>query len=42
MIQNEPKENMKKLLKKVLEIDGVSTRQLARVTGIPIHIIWRL
>jgi hypothetical protein len=39
MIQNEPKDKMIKMLKKILKHDGVSTRQLSRVTGIPTNII---
>jgi len=42
MIQNEPWEYIEKLLRKILRIEGVSTRQLARVTGIPVNKIWKL
>ena len=42
MIQNEPRERKKQLLKKALTIEGVSTRQLARVTGVSVNIIWNL
>jgi len=42
MIKNEPKESMKKLLRSILETNGVSTRQLSRVTGISTGIIWKL
>jgi putative transposase len=42
MIQNEPKERMKEMLKEILKIDGISTRQLARVTGISKNTIWRI
>ena len=42
MIQNEAREKMQGLLMKILEIEGVSTRQLARITGISTNIIWRL
>ncbi|MEL7567512.1 MAG: transposase [Dehalobacterium sp.] len=42
MIQNEPKETKKKILKEILKIEGVSTRQLARVTGISPNVIWTL
>lgn len=42
MIQNESKEKMKTILKKVLDIEGTSTRQLSRVTGISVNIIWKL
>ncbi|OQB24679.1 MAG: Transposase IS200 like protein [Firmicutes bacterium ADurb.Bin182] len=42
MIQNEPKDKMMKILRQILKYDGVSTRQLSRVTGIPTHIIWKM
>ena len=42
MIQNEPRDKMESILKIILEIDGVSTRQLSRVTGVPTNIIWKL
>jgi len=43
MIQNEPRDKMEQLLKRILEeIEGVSTRQLSRVTGVSMNIIWRL
>jgi len=42
MIQNEPKKAIESLLKRILEIDGISTRQVSRVTGIPANIIWKL
>jgi REP element-mobilizing transposase RayT len=42
MIQNEPKDKMIKMLKQILKYNGVSTRQLSRVTGIPTHIIWKM
>jgi hypothetical protein len=42
MIQNEPKDKMIKMLRQILKYDGVSTRQLSRVTGIPTHIIWKM
>ena len=42
MIQNEARGKMQGLLRKILEIEGVSTRQLARITGISTNIIWRL
>jgi len=42
MIQNEPRDKMQELLRKILKIEGVSTRQLARITGISANIIWRL
>jgi len=42
MIQNESKEAMKRLLCEALKIEGVTTRQLSRVTGISVNTIWRL
>ncbi|OQB21182.1 MAG: Transposase IS200 like protein [Firmicutes bacterium ADurb.Bin182] len=42
MIQNEPKGKMIKILKQILKYDGVSTRQLSRVTGIPVNFIWKM
>ncbi len=42
MIQNEPKARMEILLRKILDIEGVSARQLARVTGISVNFIWKL
>jgi len=42
MIQNEPKKARNELLRRALEIDGVTTRQLSRVTGISANIIWAL
>ena len=42
MIQNEPREKMEELLRKMLKTDGLSTRQLSRVTGVSTNIIWRL
>ena len=42
MIQNEPKKARNELLRDALGIDGVSTRQLSRVTGISANIIWAL
>lgn len=41
MIQNETKDKMIKMLKQILKYDGVSPRQLSRITEIPTHIIWR-
>ncbi|AKL96519.1 transposase [Clostridium aceticum] len=41
-LQNEPKEKKQIILKKALEIEGISTRQLARVTGISANTIWKL
>jgi len=42
MIQYEPRETMKQMLKGALEIEGVTTRQLSRVTGVSANIIWTL
>lgn len=42
MIQNESREIINEILKYILSIDGVSTRQLSRVTGISVNIIWRI
>ena len=42
MIQKEERENMRRILKEILKIEGVSTRQLSRVTGISTNIIWHL
>lgn len=42
MIQSEPKDRMFGLLEKILEFEGVSARQVSRVTGISANIIWKL
>ena len=42
MIKNEPREKMRSIIKEILDNESVSTRQLARVTGISLGIIWRL
>ncbi len=42
MIKNEPRDKMTTLLKEILKIDGVSTRQLSRLTGISTGVIWRI
>ena len=42
MIQVEPREKMIKILEKALNIKGISTRQLARVTGVSANIIWQI
>jgi len=42
MLQCEPPEKRNQLLTKALEIDGVTTRQLSRVTGVSENIIWKL
>ena len=41
-VQEEPRANMEKILREMLKTDGVSTRQLSRVTGVSANIIWRL
>ncbi len=42
MVKNESYERMKAILKEILNFDGVSTRQLARVTGISLNTIWKM
>lgn len=42
MIQNDARDKTEQLLKEILGIERVSTRQLSRVTGISTNIIWRL
>ena len=42
MIQNEPKEAMNEILKSILNLEGVTTRQLSRVTGVSVNKIWTL
>jgi len=42
LIQNEPKEVMKDILRSILELEGISTRQISRVTGISTNVIWKL
>ncbi|MDR2571465.1 MAG: transposase [Oscillospiraceae bacterium] len=42
MLQNEPKEIMDDILKSILKLDCVTTRQLSRITGISINKIWTL
>jgi len=41
-IQNEPRERRNQILRDILKIEGVSTRQLSRVTGISANTIWAL
>ena len=41
MIQSEPKESRNTILAAALKIKGVSIRQLSRVTGVSINVIWR-
>jgi len=42
MVLNEKREIAEYICKEVLKIEGISTRQLSRVTGIPINFIWKL
>jgi len=42
MIKKAKRETMNDILRKTLMIEGVSTRQLSRVTGISANTIWRL
>ncbi len=42
MIQAEPKEKQLKLIKEILNFEGVSSRQISRVTGISANIIWKI
>ena len=42
LILKEPKVIMKEMLRKVLTFEGVSTRQLSRVTGVSVNTIWKL
>jgi len=40
MIQSEPKESRNHILESIMRMEGVSTRQLSRVSGISTNIIW--
>ena len=42
MIRNEPKESRNRILESILRMEGVSTRQLSRVSGVSTGIIWAL
>jgi len=42
LIQSEPKETRNRILTSILKMEGVSTRQLARVSGVSANIIWTL
>ena len=42
MIQSEPKESRDHILESILRMEGVSTRQLSRVSGVSTNIIWAL
>ena len=42
MVQNEQKESRNTILTAALSIKGVSIRQLSRVTGVSVNIIWRI
>ena len=41
-IQSEPKEKRDRILTSVLKMEGVSTRQLSRVSGVSVNTIWTL
>jgi len=41
-IINEPKDTKKNILRRALDIEGISTRQLARITGVSPNVIWKL
>lgn len=41
-ISHKPKEKRKTILRNLLKIQGISTRQLARVTGVSVNVIWKL
>lgn len=42
MIQSEPKDKRNSILAAALKIQGTSMRQLSRVTGVSVNIIWRV
>ena len=42
MVQNEPRDRIGLILKKMLKIEGVSARQLARITGLSPNIVWKI
>jgi len=42
MIQSEPKESRNRILESILRMEGVSTRQLSRVSGVSTGVIWAL
>jgi len=42
MIQNQSKESQLHLIKEILKFEGVSARQVSRVTGISANIIWKI
>ena len=42
MIRNEPKESRDHILESIQRIEGVSTRQLSRVSGVSTGIVWAL
>jgi REP element-mobilizing transposase RayT len=42
MIRNEPIEKKEEILKEILRIEGISTRQLARITGVSANLVWRV
>jgi len=42
MIRNETQEKKEEILREILKIEGISTRQLARITGVSANLIWKL
>ncbi len=42
MIRNEPQDKKEERLKEILKIEGISTRQLARITGVLANFVWRV
>jgi Transposase and inactivated derivatives len=42
MIQNKPKKEKIDLIKKILKYEGVSSRQISRVTGLSPNVIWKI
>ena len=41
MIQREPLGRKKEIMREMLKTDGISTRQLARITGVSANLVWR-
>jgi len=42
MIQYEQKEGRNRILSAALKVKGASIRQLSRVTGVSVNVIWKL
>jgi len=42
MIRNESQEKQEEILREILKIEGISTRQLARITGVSANLIWKM